>query len=61
MSHVFSHTWERCRIWGGAEILGLVEFQLVLARIQGSRDFFYPKRAECARAPAVVRTGWAAL
>ena len=40
MSHVFSHTWERCRIWGGAEILGLVEFQLVLAKIRGSWEFF---------------------
>ena len=47
MSRVFSHSWERGQIWGGAEILGLVEFQLVLARIKGSREFF-SQRAQSA-------------
>lgn len=48
MSHVFSHSWERGRIRGGAEHFGVGRISAGAGKGLGFKGIFQPTRAECA-------------
>ena len=48
MSHVFSHTWDWGRIWGGADYLGFGGDLAGAGKDPGFLEFFFGQSAQSA-------------